>query len=359
LRSIDCACYSLSIPNLTPFDLAQWIQLPGCQVNPPHFKCPSTPNLIVDAQPHSCRPNPTSDCAQCMSTPNSMPCDLVSFMKPNGCRLHVSTSTTSGPSHMDRANILAELNALQERYSTLALALTDSSLATPHHQDGYALLSPRPIDVGVAVSVNPSDGGLSPGTEPIVTSPEGWGASAASDLAANFMDQTSQTPFGYAARTTGVLRSEASVLNQETPSRDHPQLHTFLDNNIDSELQDIFDFNAASLPLGFDVHDGVSTYVAERATEDESNITPTLPSISQSDSDPTVVAPAVSRTETRHRCQSCMKTFRRSGDRDRHALSHNPSAPRYACSFPGCNRVGRRGFLRRDKLTQHQVHMRH
>jgi hypothetical protein len=106
----------------------------------------------------------------------------------------------------------------------------------------------------------------------------------------------------------------------------------------------------------------VTMSVVERATEDESNIILTPPSISQpgsDSSDPTVVAPALSRAGTRHRCQSCMKTFRRSGDRDRHAHIHNPNAPRHACSFPGCDRVGRRGFLRRDKLTQHQAHMRH
>lgn len=302
--------------------------------------------------------NPTSECAGCMSTPNFKTFELASLMKPNGCRSHMSTSTTSGRSQMDRANILAELNALQERCSTLALALAESSLETPHHQDGSAIPSPRPIDDGVAISVNPDNSGLSSGTGPIVTGPEGWGVSLAGDLDANFMDQTSPIPFGHALRTTGVFGSEASMLNQETPPEDHPQLDAFFDN-IETELQDIFDFNAASLPLGFDVHDGVTASVEERATEDESNITPTFPYISQPESDPAVVAPAVSRTETRHRCQSCMRTFRRSSDRDHHSLSHNPNAPRYACSFPGCNRVGRRGFLRRDKLTQHQAHMRH
>jgi hypothetical protein len=329
--------------------------------------CGSTPNSVVEAfiKPHSCHPNPASECAGCMSTPNSKTFGLTPFMKPNGCRLHESAPTLSSRNQMHKANILAELNALQERCSTLAYALAESSLTTPHHQDGPAPPSPGLTDDGVTirpipVSVNPNDIDLSLGTGPVVTCPEGWGLSFTGDLDTNFMDQTPQTLFGHALpATAGVLGSEASMLNQEIPPVNHTQLDTFFDNNIDTELQDIFNFDAALLPLGFGVHDGVTTSVAERATEDELNITPTPPSISQPGSDPTVVAPAVSQTETRHRCQSCMKTFRRSSDRDRHALSHNPNAPRYSCSFQGCSRVGRRGFLRRDKLTQHQARMRH
>jgi hypothetical protein len=379
-NAVDCA-RSLLTPNLTTFELARCVQLCGCQPNPPHFGCASTPNSMTDtsikrnscqpnassqcsrcavveafSEPHSCQPNPTPECARCMSTPNSKICGLASFMK-HGCRSHMSTSAPSCRCQMDRADILAELNALQERCSTLEFALAESSLMTPHHKDGSALLSPRPISDGAAMSVNPDDCGFSSGTGPIVTGPEIWGVSFAGDLNANFMDQTSQNPLGHALQTTSVLGSEPSILNQETPAEDHHQLDAFLDN-IDTELSEIFDFNAASLPLGFDIHE-MTTSVAESATEDELDIPPTLPSISQPESDLTVVPPAVSRTEIRHSCQSCMETFGRSSDRDRHALSHNPNAPRYACSFQGCNRVGGRGFLRRDKLIQHQAHMRH
>lgn len=265
-------------------------------------------------------------------------------------RSHMSTSTLSCRYEMSRADILTELNSLQERCSTLASALVESSLTTPHHQNGSTLPSPRPIDDGAAMFVSPNDCDLSSGTAPVVSCPELWGLNFAGDLDANFMAQTPQN-------LLGVMSSEA-MLNQGTQAADHLQTDAFLDNNIKNDLQDLFDFNAASLPLAFDVP-GMTTSVAESATENRSNLPPTLPSISQPAFDLTVVVPTVSGTQARHRCQSCMKTFRRASDRDRHALSHNPNALRYACPFPGCNRVGRNGFLRRDKLTQHQSHMRH
>jgi hypothetical protein len=201
-------------------------------------------------KPHSSsfQPNPISECGGCMSTPNSKTFQLASFIKQHGCRLHSSTWTSS-----DKANILAELNALQERCSTLAFALAESSLTTPHHQDGPAPPSPRPIDDGVATYVNPNDTGLNSGTGPIVTGPEGWGVSFAGGLDAYFIEQTSQAPFGHALPATGVLGSEASMLNQETQPEDHAQLDAFFGNHIETEFQDVFDFNAASLPLGFDV----------------------------------------------------------------------------------------------------------
>ncbi|KAH8600219.1 hypothetical protein B0O99DRAFT_737670 [Bisporella sp. PMI_857] len=374
LSAFDCVRIHMT-PNITTFELSRCNQ-PNQPNSLSHLECASTPNAMTETLikpnsyhpnasinysvleaftgPHSCQPNPTSECVGCMSTPNSKTCGPVSFKKL-GCHSHVSTSTPSCRCQINRADIVAELNALQERCSSLKFAVAQSSLTTPHLQDGFALPSPRAIDNGAAMPMNRSDCGLSSGASPILTGPEIWGVSFAGDLRTNFMDQTSQNAFGHALP---VLGSEAPVLNQEAPAEDHPQLDAFLDGNIDTEFPDIFDFNAASLPLPLDVH-GITNSIAESATKDVSNILPTLPTISQPKFDLTVVAPVASGTDTRHRCQHCGRTFSRSSDRDRHALKHDPNAPRYACFFPGCDKVGKRGFLRRDNLTQHQAHMRH
>lgn len=260
---------------------------------------------------------------------------------------------------VNKADILAELNFLQERCSSLALALADSLPTKLGHQDGYAFVSPTLLHDRMTMSASPDHSSLSPGTSISPIGPGGWGELSAGGLNDNLMDQTSQTSFGHALPMTGVLGSESFLVDQDTLSEDYLQLDALLGNNCDSGFQDVFDFNAASLPQGSDVDDGVAT-AAGMAAENEPTINPTLPSIPKAMSDPdvgTLVANSVQ--SRRHHCPSCMRTFRRRSDRNRHTLVHNPNAPRYGCSFPGCDRVGNRGFLRKDKLTQHQDYRRH
>jgi hypothetical protein len=163
-------------------------------------------------------------------------------------------------------------------------------------------------------------------------------------------------------RTNVVARVEpqAFMLDQDNLREDHLQLGTLPEDDFVSGFQDIFDFNAASLesrPEGYDVQYGIATSAADMVTGSKSSISPKLPTVSEAKS--TSRTSTVNRAEYRHHCPFCMRPFRRRSDRDRHALIHNSSAPRYNCSFPGCDRVGSNGFLRRDKLTQHQAYKRH
>ena len=60
----------------------------------------------------------------------------------------------------------------------------------------------------------------------------------------------------------------------------------------------------------------------------------------------------------RHSCSQCSATFKRTGDVKRHEKVHIPGQRRFHCWQLGCERNGRRGFYRRDKLRDHekQVH---
>jgi hypothetical protein len=65
---------------------------------------------------------------------------------------------------------------------------------------------------------------------------------------------------------------------------------------------------------------------------------------------------APSPNSTRHPCPHphCHSTFARLGDLSRHAKIHSPERHRkYHCWEPGCDRNGRKGFTRRDKLRDH------
>ena len=58
----------------------------------------------------------------------------------------------------------------------------------------------------------------------------------------------------------------------------------------------------------------------------------------------------------KYRCDSpyCGKTFGRWGDLKRHAEGSHCSCPtKFPCSFPGCERGGDNGFMRKDKLKSH------
>jgi hypothetical protein len=76
---------------------------------------------------------------------------------------------------------------------------------------------------------------------------------------------------------------------------------------------------------------------------------------------PNIVTPAAASAASpvcsvrRYTCPRCIKTFSRRSDRDRHALSHDPNAPRYTCPAHHCARV----FPRKDKLADHRRRLRH
>lgn len=246
-------------------------------------------------------------------------CELASLTKPNG---YCSPILPISQRQLARVNLLAELKAIQLRCSALELALTEPSLATL--QEYYTLRLLGLVNDG-AISMKPDDTGLSSDTSVI----------------------TSGSQMGIAGPSVNLAQLD--------------QPDALIDNNDDSYFHELFDFNSAALPLSFDIDDGVTTPFAEEATKDVSTAgqNPMPPNVSYPGSLQTVAIPAANITPARHHCPNCPKTFRRRSDRDRHAQSHNPNAHRFACPFPGCVRVGRHGFLRKDKLTQHQAHTGH
>ncbi|KAH6716022.1 hypothetical protein BKA61DRAFT_336033 [Leptodontidium sp. MPI-SDFR-AT-0119] len=63
---------------------------------------------------------------------------------------------------------------------------------------------------------------------------------------------------------------------------------------------------------------------------------------------------ASSPNATRHSCAHCPGNFVRLSDLKRHAMIHFPELHRkYDCWQPDCDRNGRRGFIRKDKLRDH------
>jgi hypothetical protein len=56
----------------------------------------------------------------------------------------------------------------------------------------------------------------------------------------------------------------------------------------------------------------------------------------------------------RHICRLCSSTFKRKGDLRRHSKKHFPEQAGFHCRHPHCERNGRNGFYRRDKLIAHQ-----
>jgi hypothetical protein len=56
----------------------------------------------------------------------------------------------------------------------------------------------------------------------------------------------------------------------------------------------------------------------------------------------------------RHSCHHCNSTFKRQADLKRHSKVHFPGQRKFHCWQLGCERNGRRGFYRRDKLKDHE-----
>jgi hypothetical protein len=63
-------------------------------------------------------------------------------------------------------------------------------------------------------------------------------------------------------------------------------------------------------------------------------------------------------SSNRQFCRLCRSTFKRPGDLKRHEKVHFPERRSFHCWQLGCERNGRKGFYRRDKLRDHekQVH---
>jgi hypothetical protein len=114
-----------------------------------------------------------------------------------------------------------------------------------------------------------------------------------------------------------------------------------------------FDVDAPSSMQSFEV--GMST--TNSSLQQQSSIQPETSSMSP----PRIVTPATASAPSpvpsacRYTCPRCIKTFSRRSDRDRHALSHDPNAPRYTCPAHHCARV----FPRKDKLADHRRRLGH
>ena len=65
-------------------------------------------------------------------------------------------------------------------------------------------------------------------------------------------------------------------------------------------------------------------------------------------------SPSPSTLNGRHVCRFCSSTFKRKGDLRRHSKKHFPEQASFHCRHPHCERNGRNGFYRRDKLIAHQ-----
>ena len=320
----------------------------------------STSNLVTDPInilafcPHTYRPKSMS------STPKFKSPELPAFMKSICCRSNQST-TLSLPLPVSKANILTELYALQQRCSTLAFALAQSPLTSPELRNDYAIASQMPADKDLAMFLTLDQVNWSSSSN--ASQPEGWEEGSLGHIHLEPMYQPTQALLNHAHSTHDTVGPEASMLPQDILPTDHLQLDAPAMENFEWLHDiDIFDFNAASLESlqeGLDVHEEETTSATDTPAGSLSNISPVLPSISKARSRRAAGSSTANRLGRRHHCPSCMQTFHRRSDRDRHALAHDLNAPRFDCSFPGCDRVGRNGFLRRDKLTQHQAYKSH
>jgi hypothetical protein len=76
------------------------------------------------------------------------------------------------------------------------------------------------------------------------------------------------------------------------------------------------------------------------------------------DPNPPSMPSGTTTSPSRQFCGLCRSTFKRPGDLKRHEKVHFPERRNFHCWQYGCERNGRRGFYRRDKLRDHekQVH---
>lgn len=261
---------------------------------------------------------------------------------------HIKSTRFSVPSFQDkllnRSTILVKLAALQSRCTALQNALmgiTASSSSCLHGCDqvcSYSTTDPSDIVSKTKICAPPS----SHFDVDQVAGTINW----------KFPDPTGQPSSSFDMAYPGLY-----LLDQDLLREDYAASNEVACEISDSEFQKYFDLSAASL-LAPNA-ETISNFPTSPVLKSNSDSTYQPSDISRVQDTTFIIAPAANTIQPRFHCQDCMMTFRRRSDRDRHALVHNPNAPRFPCTYPRCTRVGRRGFLRKDKLTQHQIHMNH
>jgi hypothetical protein len=247
--------------------------------------------------------------------------------------------------HLDRDSILVELAVLQSRCAILQTILTETPSTPLHDKESHNYYA-RDNDAHAAPTILSAD--------PWRTNPGPFADGHFDFEAESLISQDTDGNCG------GGFGLKSLHLSKESFRENYPLPNNLVGADLDYQLRDLYGFDMASLQSGPDLANQ-----AVPATQNFANMaqdgteTTNLSSIPQRPPVVTAVTPSTGNSQRRHQCQHCMMTFGRPSDRDRHALSHDPNASRVSCPFPGCHRVGRHGFLRRDKLRQHRTHMRH
>lgn len=396
----------------TPNTMSLPVQLPVHHHGIEPISCTSTPNQGTEYSATQSTPNVSTGNISGHAQPNS---DSTVYPLPytRGCCPH-ALSISNSCSQANQCRILIDLNGIWSQYAAVAPALESSSSSSSSlsssstsHQ-GHTLSGP--VHYGTGPSVDPTTT-VNSSTWLTTCHPQDFVVCATTPAVALYADHNEVVETNNLADTavleaglmnhiaedphaSGLLNFEPSILNAEILPAGQVGLEGFWDNNFDATLQGMFDFNDASLEEGqglgepnlldmFDFdgaaledgpqvnadsqsfHEGPEFYGSSMQDNHEvlklqNEMTSLLPT-STSIPSPPIPSSITARPPTNrpHRCTSCNRAFRRPSDRDRHAQTHNPNAPRHSCPFHGCPRAGRDGFLRRDKLTQHQGHMRH
>jgi hypothetical protein len=154
--------------------------------------------------------------------------------------------------------------------------------------------------------------------------------------------------------TQDWLYNNDSPISQDFHARVYTSMAIPAGTSADWDNFTDLDVDGASSMQGFEV--GMSTTnpsLQQQTSVPPSGSSMSSPNIARPAAAATAAAPV--RSAQRYACPRCMKTFSRRSDRDRHALSHDPNAPRYTCPAHHCARV----FPRKDKLADHRRRLRH
>lgn len=203
----------------------------------------------------------------------------------------------------------------------------------------------------------------------------------------NILDNhhTSNASLSANASCYGVIEGVVSELRVR-PGHQHgqPSLEFAIDTDghhgveditgqqIDHTFDELFDFDLASYAAEADANNRSNTCYEDADANDFGTMsvgtpldiaialpaTVTTSSNTMSATPMAAIAP-VAPPRPRYQCPNCGKMFLRPSDRDRHALKHNPNAPRYPCTYRGCRYSGMNAFLRKDKLREHRARYGH
>jgi hypothetical protein len=292
-------------------------------------------------------------------------------------------SSGPNPAHDNLALLLAELDA----FKTSLLALSD--LAQPQHEHALSFQA-TPSNISLDTSVVPL-GDVSGSTHFEKTF--GYGPHGVADLNHIFDQIAEQSPtngslLAIANVPQALLTANPALIPNISTTNVGMSEQIFPSPNLDQSTQGWFYNN--DNPIWQDIHAGVSTSMAipagtsadwdnftdldvnaassmqsfevnmstaNSSLEQQASVQPSTASLSF----PNIVTPAAASAASsvhsarRYTCSRCIKTFSRRSDRDRHALSHDPNAPRYTCPAHHCARV----FPRKDKLADHRRRLRH